>query len=89
MKKKQGVSIPMLAFRFHFTMVKIALKMLEGPEGLPIVFCGGVFQSQLFSAMLEKECKNLGLKVYKPQKFPTNDGGISFGQIVYCRQLLE
>ncbi len=88
-EKKQGISIPILAFRFHFTMVKIALEMLEGLERLPIVFCGGVFQNQLLSAMLEKEFKSLGLKVYKPQKFPINDGGISFGQIVYCRQILE
>jgi hydrogenase maturation protein HypF len=88
-EKNNGMPIPILAFRFHCTLVQIALKMLEGFEDLPIVFCGGVFQNKLFSSMLEKKCRSLGLKVYRPQKFPANDGGISFGQIVYSRQLLE
>jgi len=88
-EKNSGTPIPILAFRFHYTMAQIALKMLEGLKDLPIVFCGGVFQNKLLSSLLEKELRSLGLKTYRPQKFPANDGGISFGQIVYCRQLLE
>jgi hydrogenase maturation factor HypF (carbamoyltransferase family) len=56
--------------------------MLENFNDLPVIFCGGVFQNQLFSSMLLQRLKKRGLKA---EIFPTNDAGISFGQTVYCR----
>jgi hydrogenase maturation protein HypF len=81
-EKENGAPIPMLAYRFHYTMTEIALAMLENFNDLPVIFCGGVFQNQLFSSMLLQRLKKRGLKA---EIFPTNDAGISFGQTVYCR----
>jgi len=88
-EKNNGAPIPVLAYRFHYTMAKIALCMLDGLKPLPIVFCGGVFQNKLLSSLLDKKLKGEGFKIFKPHQIPINDAGISFGQAIYCRQLME
>jgi hydrogenase maturation protein HypF len=44
---------------------------------------GGVFQNELFCAMIAHELKERGLKPVFHRQVPTNDGGISLGQAVY------
>ncbi len=43
---------------------------------------GGVFQNRVLTERASSELKQQGFEVYLPEKIPSGDGGISFGQII-------
>lgn len=76
-----GLDKSMIAAKFHNTMADVILKLAEIAGEEKVVFSGGCFQN---SYLLEKSTRLLnvrGYKTYRHQRIPTNDGGISLGQI--------
>jgi hydrogenase maturation protein HypF len=45
-----------------------------------IVLSGGVFQNALLLQLSEAALTERGFSVYTPQRYGTNDGGLSLGQ---------
>jgi len=76
-----NISKEIIATKFHNTMAEIIVKFAEQKEKKKIALSGGVFQN---AYLLEKTIKKLQENNFKPywhQRIPTNDGGISVGQI--------
>jgi hydrogenase maturation protein HypF len=47
-----------------------------------VVLSGGVFQNALLLRELSRRLRESGFDVYAHSKVPTNDGGISLGQVM-------
>jgi hydrogenase maturation protein HypF len=82
---KKGDNIPHLGMMFHNTMVKIILdvsEMLRNIYGTnKIGISGGVFQNRIILEKLKEKSLDRGFILINHQRVPTNDGGISLGQI--------
>ncbi|WP_323118221.1 carbamoyltransferase HypF [Burkholderia alba] len=81
-----GADLAALSRRFHSTVVAIidetCARLAERFEVEQIVMSGGVFSNEfvLVNALAALEAR--GFKPYCHQLVPTNDGGISLGQVV-------
>ncbi len=88
-----NVSVGVIAARFHNTLVKISVsvcKQIRNKESLnKVVLSGGSFQNKYLSEHLMEELKIEGFTVFNHQKIPSNDGGISLGQIAIASKILE
>jgi hydrogenase maturation protein HypF len=70
-----------ISARFHNTLVEMmaAVALNVGLE--KVVLSGGCFQNGYLLEHAVDRLRAAGLKVYWHQRVPTNDGGISLGQI--------
>ena len=79
---EQGISVPVLAARFHNTLAEIIYccgrKLADKHGDLPWVFSGGVFQNRL---LVERIKKVVGDEFKIIVSTYPNDSGISIGQI--------
>jgi len=78
---KNKTSPKIISAKFHNTLVEIICSVAEKSNEEKIVLSGGVFQN---AYLLEHAVHGLRAKGFKPywhQRIPTNDGGISLGQI--------
>jgi len=82
------VNVEIISAKFHNTLVRIILRIAEKFRIKKIVLSGGCFQN---AVLLEKTIKleKQGYKIYRHQRIPPNDGGISLGQVVIANQLLK
>ncbi|MCX7994634.1 MAG: carbamoyltransferase HypF [candidate division WOR-3 bacterium] len=83
---KKGIDKSIISAKFHNTIVHLSLdvaKKLRKIHGVDkVVLSGGVFQNRyLLNLMIDKLEKN-GFHVYTHRKLPTNDGCISYGQVI-------
>ncbi len=79
MKRKTSPKI--ISAKFHNSLVEIICSVAEKSHEEKIVLSGGVFQN---AYLLEQAVRTLRARRFKPywhQRIPTNDGGISLGQI--------
>ncbi len=79
--KLNKVLVKIISAKFHNTLGQIILSVAKIADYEKIVLSGGCFQN---AALLEKTVgllQNEGYKVYWHQRVPTNDGGLSLGQI--------
>lgn len=83
---KSGYDICYLSRRFHSTVVNIAGRMCsllrERYMINEVVLSGGVFMNEYLMVNTIAALKQLGFIVYHHSLVPTNDGGISLGQIM-------
>ena len=90
---KNGVAVGIIAARFHNTLVKISVEQCvqirEKYNTNKVVLSGGSFQNKYLSEHLIKELKHKNFKVYNHQNIPSNDGGISLGQIAIASKILS
>lgn len=81
----ERAAAPVVARRFHTTMVEaVARTCVELRErGAPrtVVLSGGVFQNVLFLQETTLRLTREGFEVYRHQRVPPNDGGLSLGQL--------
>jgi hydrogenase maturation protein HypF len=88
-----GVSLEIIAARFHKTIIELFADIaLENSkkEGLKdVVLSGGVFQNEIILSGMMNALQNRGLNPYCNKLVPANDGGISLGQAVIGRALLQ
>jgi hydrogenase maturation protein HypF len=83
----------LISLRFHTALENVLLeatKKLARKYGLnAIALSGGCLMNERLRERLYSSLETEGFRVLFPKKLPTNDGGISFGQVVVANQLLE
>jgi hydrogenase maturation protein HypF len=81
----RGVPTPDIARRFHATVVEMireTLLQLRKESGLAeVVLSGGVFQNELLLRETLRTLRREDFRVYRHRLVPSNDGGISLGQL--------
>jgi hydrogenase maturation protein HypF len=82
---RAGTSVEVVAARFHNSIARMIVKACSAvrtARGLEIVaLSGGVFQNQLLLRRTTGLLEQAGFHVLTHRQVPTNDAGISFGQV--------
>ena len=88
-----GVAVPETAARFHNTVVDIIDKVCEiirGDNGLDsVALSGGCFMNRRLLRQTIKRLSSSGFTVYAHSDVPTNDGGISLGQVIVAAHYVK
>ncbi|MHC1682123.1 MAG: carbamoyltransferase HypF [Clostridiaceae bacterium] len=88
-----NVSKNIISQRFHNTVIdfskEVCIKLRNLYKINDIVLSGGVFQNNYLLIGLTKALEESNFRVYSHSKLPTNDGGISLGQIIIANEKLE
>ena len=87
-----GTSSSTISARFHKTFAHLLINKTEQARAETnindVVLSGGVFQNEVLLELMENELQTKGFNVYSHSKIPTNDGGISFGQVMVVNELI-
>ncbi len=82
---RRGIFSGLIARRFHSTLVEIISHVLgqtRKQTGLDVVaLSGGVFMNTLLLSEIILRLSGEGFRVYRHQRVPPNDGGLSLGQL--------
>lgn len=88
-----SASFSKVANKFHLTFAEMLIETISEAfdySGInKVVLSGGTFQNDVLLTFLENKLSEKGLQVFSHSKIPTNDGGISFGQIAVSTQLIK
>ena len=84
-----GIRTRILSARFHNTLVEIIVGMAERIRIPAVVLTGGCFQNKLLLERSVVRLREAGFRPYWHQRVPTNDGGITLGQVVAAWQQME
>jgi hydrogenase maturation protein HypF len=80
-----GIKAPSIARRFHETLVAMIVATcgeIRKQCGLHrVVLSGGVFMNALVTLRVTARLNEEGFHVYRHEKVPPNDGGLSLGQV--------
>jgi len=81
-----NVSIEVISSKFHNTIVNFTVDMcvlIRNKINInEVVLSGGVFQNAYILSNLIEALKEKDFTVYSHENIPTNDGGVSIGQII-------
>ena len=77
----EGVSNAVISSKFHNTLCEIVFAIAQMTDIHTVILSGGCFQNAVLLNRLITRLSDGGFKVYRHQLVPTNDGGISLGQI--------
>ncbi len=87
-----GAPAPLVARRFHRALALAtadACGQVALAAGLElVVLSGGVFQNRTLLEQTASLLEEAGLRVLVPERLPSNDGGISFGQAAVAAHIL-
>ena len=72
-----------ISSKFINTLVNMILEISKSYKNLPIVLSGGVFQNKILLELLIDKFQEEGRVLYFNIDIPSNDGGISVGQIYH------
>jgi hydrogenase maturation protein HypF len=90
---RNGQSKEYIASRFHRSLVEMLVRIchiIRQRYGIEkVALSGGVFQNALLLSKSLKRLREEGFIPLAHSKVPTNDGGISLGQVVIARALME
>jgi len=86
---REGAPAAQMSARFHNALVEAACAIAKRVGIEQIALGGGCFQNSYLCRRLEVQLGRAGFRVYRPQRIPTNDGGIALGQITIARNLWE
>lgn len=85
--KKLKKSISLMSSKFHIGLAdvcaKVAIKISQDYGIRTFCLSGGCFQNAIFTKLLKDRLRLPKFKVYSNDLIPTNDGGISAGQIYF------
>lgn len=88
---RAGSSVDVVAARFHNSialMIVNACDTIRTARGLAqVALSGGVFQNQLLLDRTVRLLEQAGFRVLTHRQVPTNDAGISFGQVAVAAAL--
>ena len=84
--KDAGVTVPLIAVRFHNALVGWIVEVAEQVGLKQIVLSGGVFQNRYLTERAATVLESHGFVVHTHQRVPPNDGGIALGQAVMSGQ---
>ncbi len=79
--KFNKVPVKIISAKFHNTLGQIILSAAKITDDEKVVLSGGCFQNASLLERTVELLQNEGHKVYWHQRVPTNDGGLSLGQI--------
>ena len=77
-----GVSVSLIAARFHNALVNWIVEIAAHSGLNQIVLSGGVFQNRYLTERAAAVLEGKGYAVHTHAKVPPNDGGLALGQIV-------
>ncbi len=87
---KAGIAIADIAYRFHFTVSEMIIKvsgLIRRDTGInKACLSGGVFQNLLLLELAVQGLRREGFEVFIHRRVPANDGGISLGQAVIANE---
>ncbi|MGP0019377.1 MAG: carbamoyltransferase HypF [Candidatus Sulfotelmatobacter sp.] len=83
--KRAGVSVPLIAARFHNALVDWIVEVAAQAGMKQVVLSGGVFQNRYLTERAAAALESRGFVVHTHQRVPPNDGGIALGQAVMSR----
>ncbi len=90
---KNGISISKISGKFHNTIVNITVEMacrLRKDYGInKVVLSGGVFENMYLLENIYELLKEKDFSVFFNESIPTNDSGISLGQIAVADAILS
>ena len=83
---ERGVPKELISAKFHNTVVCFSLdiskKLSKIYKTNKVCFSGGVFQNRYLLNLMMEKFEAAGFDVYVHRKLPTNDGCISYGQVI-------
>jgi len=84
-----GTSPATISTRFHRTLADLltrAALLAHRETGLStVVLAGGVFQNEILTRTMMTALEQAGLRPFRPELCPANDGGVALGQAVIAR----
>lgn len=90
---EHGVATSVSAARFHNTianMVTEVLEMMRSETSLgQVALSGGVFQNKMLFCLLLDRLQASGFQVLYHRRVPTNDGGVSLGQVYIASEVIK
>lgn len=88
-----GTSRNIISQRFHNTVISFSVDICKRLRGIhdinDVVLSGGVFQNTYILVGIISTLEKEGFNVYSHSIVPTNDGGISLGQIAIANERLK
>ena len=75
-------SVGSISAKFHNTLVEMIVSVAREIEQPKIVLTGGCFQNRYLLERSVLRLSEAGFRAYWHQRMPTNDGGISLGQVL-------
>ena len=83
--RQRGTAAPDVAMRFHRglgdAITALAQSLCSRHGVATVALSGGVFQNRTLSGLVTAQLRTLGLQVLTHRQVPTNDGGLSLGQV--------
>ena len=83
---EKGISKNIISAKFHNTVVHFSLDMAKNLSKIygmkKVCFSGGVFQNRYLLDSMIDTFQDAGFDVYVHRILPTNDGCISYGQVI-------
>jgi hydrogenase maturation protein HypF len=76
-----NMDLQLIAYKFHFSCVRMIQQVADSLNIGAIAFSGGVFQNALLVDLIQNQLVDYTL--YFHQQLPANDENISYGQIEY------
>jgi len=86
---KAGRSVTGIAWAFHAALAEAVCQVALRIGQETVVLSGGCFQNRVLSELTVKKLEERGFRVYLPEAYPPNDGGISLGQLAVAQALLD
>ncbi|MEA5449132.1 carbamoyltransferase HypF [Leptolyngbya sp. CCNP1308] len=80
--RRQGVAAPMIAAKFHCTLVEVMGAIAQRAGVAQVVLTGGCFQNRILSEQAIQYLRDRGFAPYWHQRVPPNDGCIAVGQVL-------
>ncbi len=88
---RRGIASAVIGRRFHSTVVELIVQVssrLGRATGLDaVVLSGGVFMNALLLGETLARLRAAGFRVFRHQRVPPNDGGLSLGQLAVAAAL--
>lgn len=80
----RGSPPPEMAAKFHRTIARAAVHMINRWNSMPVVLSGGVFQNRLLTELIKSEWGSRDERLGLPGGIPPNDGGLAAGQLAFA-----
>ncbi len=80
--RARGLSVGYAAARFHRTLAQSIVELAKRSGVMQVALSGGCFQNRVLSEWTIELLIEAGFTPFWNQRVPTNDGGISVGQVI-------
>jgi hydrogenase maturation protein HypF len=79
-----GMTAETVSVEFHRALVKLIVEAAVQMAEKKVLLSGGCFQNRVLTRNAVLELEKQGFEVYRHSRVPTNDAGISLGQLIAC-----